>query len=92
MTEDEFQKNYWGHLVVACGNFEEDLETAEKITEGMKKEFGNSIYTETKIYKHTMEANNVFEVWLESYEIDLLHSKRRSFMVGMEKPRSIMIK
>ena len=66
---------------MACGNFDKaDLETAEKITEQMEKEFGNSIYTETKIYKHTMEANNIFEVWLESYEIDLLHSKKRSFM------------
>ena len=80
VQEDDFQKNYRGHLVVACGNFDEDLETAERITERMEKEFGNSIYTETKIYKHAMEADNVFEVWLESYEIDLLHSKRRSFM------------
>ncbi len=78
--DDDFQKNFRGHLVVACGNFEEDLETAERITERMEKEFGNSIYTETKIYQHAMPADNLFEVWLESYEIDLLHSKRRAFM------------
>jgi len=81
--DDDFQKNFRGHLVVACGNFEPDLDAAEKITTRMEEEFGNAIYTETKIYKHAMEADNVFEVWLESYEIDLLHSKRRAFM-GVE--------
>jgi len=53
---------------------------AEVITNRMEKEFGNAIYTETKIYQHATEADNIFEVWLESYEIDLLHSKRRAFM------------
>jgi len=76
----DFQKNFRGHLVIACGNFEEDLEVAEQITTRMESEFGNAIYTETKIYQHAMPADNVFEVWLESYEIDLLHSKRRAFM------------
>jgi len=75
----DFQKNFRGHLVVACGNFEDDLDVAESITTRMEKEFGNAIYTETKIYQHATEADNVFEVWLESYEIDLLHSKRRAF-------------
>ena len=35
---------------------------------------------ETKIYQHAMPHDNVFEVWLESFEIDLLHSKRRAMM------------
>jgi hypothetical protein len=78
--DDDFQKNFRGHLVVACGPYDEDLEVAERITERMLKEFGNAIYTETKIYKHATPDDNVFEVWLESYEIDLLHSKRRAFM------------
>jgi len=78
--DKDFQKNYRGHLVVACGNFDADLDVAEKITTRMEEEFGNAIYTETKIYQHALEADNVFEVWLESYEIDLLHSKRRAFM------------
>lgn len=78
--DEDFQKNFRGHLVVACGNFEEDLEVAEQITTRMESEFGNAIYTETKIYQHAMPTDNVFEVWLESYEIDLLHSKRRAFM------------
>lgn len=78
--DDDFQKNFRGHLVVGCGNFEADLDVAEAITTRMEKEFGNRIYTETKIYQHATEGDNVFEVWLESYEVDLLHSKRRAFM------------
>ena len=81
--DDDFQKNFRGHLIVACGPYEADLDVAEAITTRMEKEFGNRIYTETKIYNHALEEDNVFEVWLESYEIDLLHSKRRSFM-GVE--------
>jgi hypothetical protein len=81
--DDDFQKNFRGHLIVACGPYEADLDVAEAITTRMEKEFGNRIYTETKIYNHAREDDNVFEVWLESYEIDLLHSKRRSFM-GVE--------
>mmetsp|Transcript_27504 Transcript_27504/g.57721 ORF Transcript_27504/g.57721 Transcript_27504/m.57721 type:complete len:737 (+) Transcript_27504:205-2415(+) len=86
VQDDEFQKNFRGHLIVACGNFEADLDIAEKITARMEKDFGNAIYTETKIYQHVTSDDNVFEVWLESYEIDLLHSKRRASMnvVGWE--------
>ncbi|VEU36146.1 unnamed protein product [Pseudo-nitzschia multistriata] len=84
--DDDFQKNFRGHLIIACGNFEADLDDAELITTRMEKEFGNAIYTETKIYQHATPDDNVFEVWLESYEIDLLHSKRRAAMnvVGWE--------
>ena len=80
VQDEDFQKNFRGHLVVACGNYEEDLDVAERITERMEKEFGNAIYTETKIYQQAAPEDNVFEVWLESYEIDLLHSKRRASM------------
>jgi len=78
--DDDFQMNFRGHLIVACGPYEADLDVAEAITNRMQKEFGNRIYTETKIYQYAREDDNVFEVWLESYEIDLLHSKRRNFM------------
>jgi hypothetical protein len=30
------------------------------------------------------EEDNVFEIWLESYEIDLLHSKKRATSVGTQ--------
>jgi len=76
---ESFSKNFRGHLVVACGNFDADLDVAESITDRMEQEFGNVIYTETKIYQHATKGDNLFEVWLESYEIDLLHSKRRAF-------------
>ena len=49
----------------------------------MKKDFGNRVYAETRIYEHATKDDNVFEVWLESYEIDLLHSRRRN-MLGAE--------
>jgi hypothetical protein len=29
---------------------------------------------------HARMEDNVFEIWLESYEIDLLHSKRQAFI------------
>jgi len=80
---DDFQKNFRGHLIVACGPFDEDLDVAEAITTRMEKEFGNRIYTETRIYDHARQDDNVFEVWLESYEVDLLHSRRKS-MMGVE--------
>ena len=76
----EFEKNFRGHLIVACGNYEEDIFEAERITKRFEKHFGEEIYVETKIYQHAMPDDNVFEVWLESFEIDLLHSKRRAMM------------
>ena len=35
---------------------------------------------ETRVLGHARMEDNVFEVWLESYEIDLLHSKRQAFV------------
>lgn len=29
---------------------------------------------------HARKEDNVYEIWLESYEIDLLHSKRQAFI------------
>lgn len=76
----DFQKNFRGHLIIACGEFDGDLDMAEAITARFEKEFGNQVYVETRIMMHAAEDDYVFEVWLESYEIDLIHSRRRSFM------------
>ena len=55
-----------------------DLEIAEKITQIMEREFGKRVFVETRVYKHARPEDYVFEVWLESYDIDLLHSKRKA--------------
>lgn len=73
-------EDFRGHLVIACGPYDKDLDTAEMITARMKKEFGDKVYVETRIMMHAREDDNVYEVWLESYEIDLLHSRRRNYM------------
>ena len=78
IEDDEFDKEFRGHLVVACTPMEADLDIAEKITERMAKEFGKQIYVETRVMAHAREEDFVFEIWLESYDIDLLHSKKRA--------------
>jgi hypothetical protein len=78
VEDEEFEKEFRGHLVVACTGNDSDLEIAEKITLRMDKEFGKKVYVETRVIGHAREEDNVFEVWLESYEIDLLHSKKRA--------------
>jgi hypothetical protein len=77
-NDTEFEKEFRGHLVVACGPFDEDLKIAEKITERMTKEFGKQVYVETRVLAYALEEDAVFEVWLESYDIELLHSKKRA--------------
>lgn len=88
VEDKEFEKEFRGHLVVACTPIDEDVEIAEKITNRMAKEFGKQIYVETRVLAHAREEDFVFEVWLESYEIDLLHSKKRasSNVEGWEGP------
>jgi hypothetical protein len=54
------------------------LEIAEKITERMTKEYGKQVYVETRVLAYALEEDFVFEVWLESYDIELLHSKKRA--------------
>jgi hypothetical protein len=76
--DTEFENDFRGHLVVACGAFDEDLEIAEKITERMTKDFGKQVYVETRVLAYALEEDAVFEVWLESYDIELLHSKKRA--------------
>ena len=78
--DPEGQKEFRGHLVIACTPTEEDVDVAEKITERFKEEFGKAVFVETRVLGHARPEDQVFEVWLESYEIDLLHSKRQAFI------------
>lgn len=76
--DKEFTEAFRGHLVVACTAEEEDLDVAEKITVRFEEEFGKQIFVETRVISHALLDDNCFEVWLESYEIELLHSKKRA--------------
>ncbi|CAJ1959394.1 unnamed protein product [Cylindrotheca closterium] len=78
IDDKEFEREFRGHLVVACAPEDEDLEIAEKITKRMDEEHGKKVHVETRVLAHAREEDCVFEVWLESYEIDLLHSKKRA--------------
>ena len=78
VQDNEFEEEFRGHLIVACTGEDADLEIAEKITAAMDQAFGKQIYVETRLIAHAREEDNVFEVWLESYEIELLHSKKRA--------------
>jgi len=78
IQDEEFEREFRGLVVVACAPMDEDLEIAEKITERMGEEFGKKIFVETRVFGHAREEDFVFEVWLESYETDLLHSKKRA--------------
>jgi hypothetical protein len=76
--DPEFEELFRGHLVVACTPDDQDLEIAEKITSQMEKNFGKQIFVETRVITHARQEDNVFEVWLESYDVELLHSKKRA--------------
>jgi len=71
-------REFQGHLVVACSALDSDLEIAEKITARMGQEFGRKIFVETRVYGHAKPEDFLFEVWLESYDVDLIHSKRKA--------------
>jgi len=78
--DPEGQKEFRGHLVIACTLTDEDMAVSERITERMNEEFGKAVFVETRALGHARVEDNVFEVWLESYDIDLLHSKRQAFI------------
>ena len=78
--DPEGQAAFRGHLVVACTPSEEDMDIAEKITLRFREEFDKAVFVETRVLGHAKMEDNVFEVWLESWEIDLLHSKRQAFI------------
>lgn len=79
VEDKEGAEAFRGHLVVACCGSDHDLELAEKITLRMKDEFGKQVYVETRVYNHARQEDNVYEIWLESYDITLLHSRRGAF-------------
>lgn len=76
--DGEEGSTFRGHLVLACSPSEEDLELSAKITKRMEQEFGKQVFVETRVYGHAKRDDNVYEIWLESWDIDLLHSKRRA--------------
>ena len=82
VTEDdpEGQALFRGHLIVACSPEEKDIDDAARIAKRCEKEFGRAVITETRVLGHARKEDNVFEVWLESYDIDLLHSRRQAFI------------
>jgi hypothetical protein len=45
----------------------------------MKEEFDKQLYVETRVYSHARQEDNLYEIWLESYDIELLHSRRGAF-------------
>ncbi len=79
VVDKEGAAAFRGHLVVACCGSDRDLELAEKITLRMQEEFGKQVYVETRVYNHARQEDNVYEIWLESYDIQLLHSRRGAF-------------
>jgi len=72
-------EQFRGHLVVACCGSDKDLEIAEKVTKRMLEEFDRQVYVETRVYSHARQEDNLYEIWLESYDIELLHSRRGAF-------------
>lgn len=78
IQDEEFEREFRGHLVIACTGDDNDLEIAESITKRFNNEFGKKVYVETRVMALARDEDNVFEIWLESYDIDLLHSKKRA--------------
>jgi len=78
IEDEEEQKEFRGCLVVACTGSEKDLDTAEKITLRMKREFGKKVHVETRVMAHAREEDMVFEIWMEGFDVELLHSKRKT--------------
>jgi hypothetical protein len=78
VKDEESDRNFRGQLVVACTGEDSDLEIAEKITLRFKKDFGKQVFVETRVMALAREEDNVFEIWLESYDIELLHSRKRA--------------
>lgn len=78
--DPEGQEAFRGHLVIACTPVQEDVDVAEMISERFEKEFGKAVFVEIRVMGHARASDQVFEVWLESFEIDLLHSKRQAFI------------
>jgi len=64
---------------------EENLELSAGITKCMKQEFGKQVFVETRVNWHAKRDDNVHEIWLESWDIDLLHSKRQAICLTKQE-------
>ncbi|GAX11938.1 hypothetical protein FisN_8Lh024 [Fistulifera solaris] len=78
VRDEEFEREFRGHMIIACTAAEYDLDVAEQITLRFDKEFGKQVFVETRVLALAREEDNVYEIWLESYDIELLHSKKRA--------------
>ena len=78
VQDEEFVRDFRGHVIIACTGHDTDLEMAERITLRFEQEFGKQVYVETRIMALAREDDNVYEIWIESYDIELLHSKKRA--------------
>jgi hypothetical protein len=88
--ENKLQSDFRGHLVIACSPADSDLVMAEKLTRRMALEFGEQVFVETRVIGHAKPEDYLYEIWLESWEVELLHSKRRAvFQRDWEGPREI---
>jgi len=77
-NDEEANREYRGCLVVACTSSNEDLDLAERLTLRIRDEYGKKVHVETRVLAHARESDKVLEIWMESYDIELIHSKRRS--------------
>jgi hypothetical protein len=78
IRDEEFEREFRGHLIIACTADDQDLEIAERITVRFAQEFGKKVFVETRVMALARPEDNVYEIWLESYDIELLHSKKRA--------------
>ena len=78
VRDAEFIRDFRGHVIIACTGNDADLEIAERITLRFQQEFGKQVYVETRIMALARDDDNVYEIWIESYDIELLHSKKRA--------------
>eukprot|EP00594_Rhizosolenia_setigera_P005064 CAMPEP_0178948922 /NCGR_PEP_ID=MMETSP0789-20121207/5742_1 /TAXON_ID=3005 /ORGANISM="Rhizosolenia setigera, Strain CCMP 1694" /LENGTH=683 /DNA_ID=CAMNT_0020629343 /DNA_START=36 /DNA_END=2087 /DNA_ORIENTATION=+ len=87
---NKLDSDFRGHLVIACSPTQEDINLASKLTERMDKEFGEQVYVETRVIGHAKPQDYLYEIWIESWEVKLLHSKRRAvFQRDWEGARDI---
>jgi len=89
-VESRLDSEFRGHLVIACSPSAEDLKVSEELTLRMEKEFGEKVFVETRVVGHAKPEDYLYEIWLESWEIELLHSKRRAvFQRDWNGPRDM---
>lgn len=78
VKDETSDRDFRGNMVIACTGDDADLEIAEKITLRFKEDFGTQVFVETRVMDLAREEDNVYEIWLESYDIELLHSRKRA--------------